>query len=77
MADLDDEELLRVKPFDWASASGFGEIMAAGGFDAVIGNPPYVRIQTMKETAPETVPVLQAELRFGVKRQLRYLCTVY
>ena len=41
LADLDDEELLRVKPFDWASASGFGEIMAAGGFDAVIGNPPY------------------------------------
>ena len=37
----DDEELLRVKPFDWASGSGFGEIMAAGGFDAVIGNPPY------------------------------------
>ena len=56
MADVDDEELLRVKPFDWASASGFGEIMAAGGFDAVIGNPPYVRIQTMKETAPDTVP---------------------
>jgi hypothetical protein len=26
--------------------------MAAGGFDAVIGNPPYVRIQTMKEWAP-------------------------
>ena len=44
---LDDEELLRVKPFDWASASGFGEIMAAGGFDAVIGNPPYVRQETL------------------------------
>ena len=56
MAALDDEALLRVKPFDWASGSGFGEIMAAGGFDAVIGNPPYVRIQTMKETAPESVP---------------------
>jgi len=26
-----------------------------GGFDAVIGNPPYIRIQIMKETAPETV----------------------
>ena len=23
-----------------------------GGFDAVIGNPPYIRIQTMKEWAP-------------------------
>ena len=47
LADLDDEELLRVKPFDWASGSGFGDIMAAGGFDAVIGNPPYVRSQSL------------------------------
>ncbi len=53
---FDDEALLKVKPFDWEGAEGFGEIMAAGGFDAVIGNPPYIRIQTMKETAPETVP---------------------
>ena len=47
MADLDDEELLRLKPFDWASGAGFGAIMAAGGFDAVIGNPPYVRQETL------------------------------
>ncbi len=51
-----DEELYKVKPFDWESREqGFGDIVAAGGFDAVIGNPPYVRIQTMRETAPETV----------------------
>ena len=47
LAAKDDEELYRVKPFDWAGASGFGEIMAAGGFDAVIGNPPYVRQETL------------------------------
>ena len=41
MTFFDNEALLRVKPFDWDSAAGFGEIMAAGGFDAVIGNPPY------------------------------------
>jgi hypothetical protein len=41
------EERRRVRPFDWNSReSGFGDILAAGGFDAVIGNPPYVRIQT-------------------------------
>ena len=49
MADLDDEELLRVKPFDWASTPGFGAIMAAGGFDAVIGNPPYVDIKGLPD----------------------------
>ena len=47
LAAKDDEELYRVKPFDWAGASGFGEIMQSGGFDAVIGNPPYVRQETL------------------------------
>ena len=46
----DAEELSRVNPFDWKAA--FPEAMAAGGFDAVIGNPPYIRIQTLKEWAP-------------------------
>jgi fido (protein-threonine AMPylation protein) len=45
-----DEEMRRVNPFDWKAE--FPEIMKAGGFDAVIGNPPYVRIQVMKEWAP-------------------------
>ena len=31
------------------------DIMRAGGFDCVIGNPPYVRIQHMKEWAPVEV----------------------
>ncbi len=44
---FDEEALLRVKPFDWESDAGFGGIMAAGGFDAVIGNPPYVRQETL------------------------------
>jgi hypothetical protein len=47
---LSEEEVARINPFDWDR--GFPAIMAAGGFDAVIGNPPYVRIQTMKEWAP-------------------------
>ena len=47
LALFDEEALLRVKPFDWESAGGFAEVMRAGGFDAVIGNPPYIRIQTL------------------------------
>jgi hypothetical protein len=38
---VDEEERRRVNPFDWDVE--FGEIMKAGGFDAVIGNPPYGR----------------------------------
>ncbi|HMP82951.1 MAG TPA: TaqI-like C-terminal specificity domain-containing protein [Verrucomicrobiota bacterium] len=34
------EDLVRVRAFDWPVQ--FAPIMKAGGFDAVIGNPPYV-----------------------------------
>jgi len=47
---LDEEDRYRINCFDWRTE--FPEVFAAGGFDAVIGNPPYVRIQTMKEWAP-------------------------
>ena len=36
------EDLVRVHAFDWPVQ--FRDIMKAGGFDAVIGNPPYVLI---------------------------------
>ena len=36
---LNEEELYRVNAFDWNTE--FKEIMKSGGFDAVIGNPPY------------------------------------
>lgn len=39
---ITDEDVERIRPFDWHSRrEGFGEILAAGGFDAVIGNPPW------------------------------------
>jgi hypothetical protein len=38
-------ELKRVNPFDWTRE--FSGIMANGGFDAVIGNPPYVRQESL------------------------------
>ena len=48
---LDHSEEKRINAFDWGSE--FTEIMKAGGFDVVIGNPPYIRIQIMKEWAPK------------------------
>lgn len=38
----DEDEMRRVNPFDWNA--GFPEIIQAGGFDAVIGNPPYLNV---------------------------------
>jgi len=50
MSLLGEEDMYRVNVFDWEAE--FSEIMQDGGFDAVIGNPPYIRIQAMKEWAP-------------------------
>lgn len=53
----DDEERLRVNPFDWHAA--FPQVFAQGGFDVVIGNPPYVRIQILQETSQISPEVLK------------------
>lgn len=45
---LNPDDLLRVRAFDWPE--GFRDIMKAGGFDAVIGNPPYVRQESLKDS---------------------------
>jgi hypothetical protein len=37
---LENEEIYRINPFDWQKE--FPDIMKQGGFDAVIGNPPYI-----------------------------------
>lgn len=37
--DMLQEDVTRINPFDWDRE--FSEIMAAGGYDAVIGNPPW------------------------------------
>jgi len=58
---LPEEDRYRINVFDWAQA--FPAIMQAGGFDAIIGNPPYIRIQMMKEWAPVEVELYKALYR--------------
>jgi hypothetical protein len=50
---FDEDQRYRINVFDWKEA--FPTIMKEGGFDAVIGNPPYIRIQTLQDSAPEEV----------------------
>jgi len=38
------------RPFDWRAA--FPDVFARGGFDVVIGNPPYVRMEFIKKFKP-------------------------
>lgn len=50
---LDDALLYRIRPFQWDSEFPF--LTRTGGFDAIIGNPPYVRIQHMVQYAAEEI----------------------
>jgi hypothetical protein len=43
----DEEQRLKVNAFDWQAE--FPDIMKSGGFDAVIGNPPYVRQEGLSD----------------------------
>jgi len=45
---LDEETLYRINAFDWEAE--FADAMKAGGFDVVIGNPPYVRQELLSES---------------------------
>ena len=41
------EELIGAKPFHWGFE--FNDIMERGGFDVIIGNPPFIQLQKMKK----------------------------
>jgi type I restriction-modification system DNA methylase subunit len=48
------QELERaVRPFDWETE--FPTELGEAGFDAIVGNPPYIRIQNMAKYSPEEV----------------------
>ncbi len=51
----------RVRSFDWRAA--FPEVWPAGrdgGFDIVLGNPPYVKLQNLMKVDPDVVAYLTA-----------------
>ena len=47
----------RINAFDWPAA--FPEVFARGGFDCVVGNPPYVKLQNYKRVLPEVADYLR------------------
>jgi hypothetical protein len=67
---LDADEKDRLNAFDWCAA--FPAAFAAGGFDCVIGNPPYVKLQNflkveahaadylLNATRPDGTPVYRS-----------------
>jgi len=50
---FDSGEERKLNPMNFEDA--FPEVLKRGGFDAIVGNPPYIRIQTLQDTTPESV----------------------
>lgn len=62
-----EEERDRVNVFDWRAA--FPEVFERGGFDCVVGNPPYVKLQNFRKVEPRVAEYLvQARRPDGAPR---------
>ncbi len=64
---FDDETQYRINAFDWSNA--FPQVFTGDdpGFDVVIGNPPYIRIQALKEWAPLEVEYYKKAYKAAAK----------
>ena len=51
-----EEKKERINVFDWKAA--FPEIFKNNGFDCVIGNPPYIKLQHFRQAQPEVTEYL-------------------
>ena len=65
--DLTDEDISIINPFDWEDE--FSEIFENGGFDAVIGNPPYVNAKVLTEIMPTQRAYLSNSDRYATLYQ--------
>ncbi|RKY09029.1 MAG: hypothetical protein DRP66_03225 [Planctomycetota bacterium] len=65
----DKEVKFRMNPFDWRSRTrGFGRIFDdKKGFDCIIGNPPYIRVQELKKWASEECEFYKANYESASK----------
>ena len=66
----------RLSPSEKKSETGATPVLR-DGFDVVIGNPPYERIQTMMGNAPQAVEFLKANYRSGASGNFDiYVCFI-
>jgi len=62
---VEQEERERVNAFDWKAE--FPQVFAQGGFDAVFGNPPYIRIQVLQDTSSINVEYYKKKYKAASK----------
>jgi type I restriction-modification system DNA methylase subunit len=59
VGDTDEQIFERIQPFDWSEE--FPHVFENGGFDAIVGNPPYIRIQNLVEHTPDEVAFYRSD----------------
>jgi hypothetical protein len=57
----DENERERINAFDWQAA--FPAVFRDGGFDCVVGNPPYVKLQHFRRYQPDVAEYLMTARR--------------
>jgi hypothetical protein len=68
---IDDPAVAGDKAFNWQHA--FPDVFAKGGFDVVIGNPPYLRVQGIKENHNEISSHIEANYKSAKGRYDLYI----
>jgi hypothetical protein len=61
LSQLDANAQERINAFDWLAA--FPQVFAAGGFDCVVGNPPYVKLQNFRRVEARVAEYLVSAKR--------------
>ena len=65
----DEDAKFRINAFDWNSETrGFGRLIKEHkGWDCIIGNPPYIRVQELKKWEPEECEFYKANYKSAAK----------
>ena len=63
---IDDPAVAGAKAFDWKKE--FPAVFAKGGFDVVIGNPPYLRVQGLRENFEKESKFFEKEFKSATGR---------
>ncbi|MBN1329415.1 MAG: Eco57I restriction-modification methylase domain-containing protein [Candidatus Heimdallarchaeota archaeon] len=53
MEDYTEQERGNIKPFNWES--NFSDVLSEGGFDIILGNPPYIEIKKMRNEVEKKI----------------------
>lgn len=63
---FEEEAMYKVNAFDWEKE--FPQIFATGGFECVLGNPPYLRVQGLRENYEKESKFLETKYKSATGR---------